>query len=382
MKANALFVGWGEVAERFYADYLRTLPPCEWDFVRAERPEDPRVGRKGWVAWGDPGLERGIAAGQFQKIFLLTPPQVHIRQLLRCAHLLREAPGRCEVYVEKPLDLDPELAEAQVPGILGLLHGAGHEARVIDHYTQKWAVRWLAGPGRQALGAIAPLREILFLSLESREMPDSASFARGYAREHGVHAWAALGQVLPELAGTDTRIAVETGDSRAWRYQGCTGSCPAETCFHLRYRVALTLRGFSPYTPGTEIRLAAGKALGADAKCLLFSGDVGGVLALLSADRVFAAVQGEAPREIAEHTASRRSAYETVLDGVFRRRGLSPEQTTLPLEAGLWALRAIDRGARSLPPPSPLAYGQAPDLLTDLVRRVAAAFPVSGWPPS
>jgi hypothetical protein len=361
MTELTLFVGWGEVVELYYWPHLRPLYESGRLIpVIAETEAKCRVVPGLLLPWGSSALEGMISAGRFRRIFILSPPALHLPQLLRCVELLRTAGSPCDLFVEKPVGLDYSDAADGLRRLGATPLPAGVVVRHIDHYTQKWAVRWLRAHFDELIGLLGRLVEVLFISLERREIADSPVFAAGYAREHGIHAWALLDHCIPVLTGE----GLEVEAVHAWRYRDCPPICSAESAFRIDYRA----RG--PALAGIPVRICAGKAMAATDKRLVLRGTDAKIVAYFNEDRICQRGPGgkrsrcdDPPGD--DGGLTRQPAYQTILEGIFERN--TGDVVTIGLEEGLLALERIDLAASRFPPPVEYPQGETPREIAELL---------------
>jgi len=360
MTELTLFVGWGEVVELYYWPHLRPLYESGRLIpVIAETEAKCRLVSGLLLPWGSTELEGMISACRFRRIFILSPPALHLPQLLRCAELLRSVGSRCELFVEKPVGLDSVEAAVGLRRLGASPLPDGIVVRHIDHYTQKWAVRWLRAHFDEVIGLLGRLTEVLFVSLERREITVSPVFAAGYAREHGIHAWALLDHCIPVLA--DEALEVEA--VHAWRHRNCPPICSAESAFRIDYRA----RG--PSLAGIPVRICAGKAMAATDKRLVLRGTDAEIVAYFNEDRIsYHGPGGE--RSLGDDPSgddglARQPAYRTIMEGIFERN--AGDGVTIGLEDGLLALERIDLAATRFPPPVEYPQGETPPEIAELL---------------
>jgi hypothetical protein len=361
MTELTLFVGWGEVVKLYYWPHLRPLYESGRLIpVIAETEAKCRVVPGLLLPWGSVELEEMISAGRFRRIFILSPPALHLPQLLHCVELLRSAGSRCDLFVEKPLGLDYSEAAARLRRLDATPLPDGVVVRHIDHYTQKWAVRWLRAHFDEVTGLLGRLTEVLFVSLERREITDSPVFAAGYAREHGIHAWALLDHCIPPLV----REGLDVEAVHAWRHRDCPPICSAESAFRIDYQA----RG--PALAGMPVRICAGKAMAATDKRLVLRGADAEIVAYFNKDRIcYRGPGGE--RSLGDDPPdddgglNRRPAYRTIMEGIFERN--AGEDVTIGLEEGLLALERIDRAASRFPSPVEYPRGETPRKIAGLL---------------
>jgi hypothetical protein len=361
MTELTLFIGWGEVVKLCYWPHLRPLYESGRLIpVIAETEAKCRVVPGLLLPWGSVELEEMISAGRFRHIFILSPPALHLPQLLRCVELLRSSGSRCDLFVEKPMGLDYSEAAARVRRFGATPLPDGVVVRHIDHYTQKWAGRWLRAHFDEVTGLLGPLTEVLFVSLERREITDSPVFAAGYAREHGIHAWALLDHCIPVLAGE----SLEVEAVHAWRHRNCPPICSAESAFRIDYRA----RG--PALAGIPVRICAGKAMAATDKRLVLRGTDAEIVVYFNDDRIsYRGPGGE--RSLGSDPPdddgglARQPAYRTILEGIFERN--AGDAVTIDLAEGLLALERIDLAASRFPLPVESPQGETPREIAELL---------------
>ncbi len=366
---HVLCIGWGEVARRFYAPALKKLSAQGLSLTVIERPDFPMreifPGAGPVTVWGDNELARRMRAGDFTKIFILTPPQSHLEMLTLCSERLSDVNQQCEIFIEKPIGFDTGSTEETLFTILPKLKSAGHVVRLIDHYAAKWCVRWLKTCGQRAIREIAPINRLSFLSLESRAMAPSAIYQKGYAMEHGIHGWTIWLELFPEFLQPQTILRVDPANSSAWRYMGAPMECTGETGFCFTYDALL------PTSGRMKVHFGSGKAVGVDSKGILIEGSNGRIFGSLSHDRVFLEMPDGSFKEPGDDkSVPKESAYDFLLKEILSGKINAADKVTLPLDAGLWALRAIEMGAKSLPSPLTIEKDRLPAVLERQKERV------------
>jgi hypothetical protein len=336
-----LFLGWGEVASNYYYPILKDFLISErLSIIAVETPKKAAANAGHFIAWESAELEMLLRMGYLTHIFILTPPALHMEQLSYCLKRLEKVDHTLFIFVEKPTDFEP----ARVQDAMCLWSAMKNRSRIvvrqIDHYAEKWSIRMMRDRMAEVVRITGKLREIIFFSAEKRYIPSSPTFARGYAIEHGVHAWSILSRLFPGIMTLQFKCDVEKGRPSAWRYEQATPNCHGETAFLFRF---ITMRGSetSNVLPtNLAITIAAGKALGIDKKVLALIGEDGTVIADLSQDQLVFTT-GETKRDLFKDVpAPRMPAYRAILEGIFGDPP-DPLDVTMPIETGLWSIERI-----------------------------------------
>jgi len=351
-----LFVGCGDVARRKYWPVVERLGGST--ALRVDVAEKPGLTEGEQLPWGSVELEARIKSGLYDAIFLLTPPDQHIPQLVDCLELLRESPRPCRVLVEKPLALDPCQARQNLPPLRRLCELPSHALmpRVVDHYAMKPTTRILSANWPTWTKSIGRVQEIVWVSFERSAMHASSAFARGYAREHAVHAWAMLDTVCPPLASA--KLA-DSATTRTWRYRGAPAVCPEETAFIATTTLALECDCDASVSPNVEVTIAAGKGLGTDKKVMILRGNRSTLQVRYNDDEVHVANANEG-WSISPLTPS---ASPTAYQKILRTLVLTPsraDEVTRSLEEAARDVERTDRLLRSAARPLEHASGVSP----------------------
>ncbi len=345
MIKRTLFIGWGNVVREYYWEHLRpyyengTMLP-----VIAETPEKAGVIPGIAAPWGGREIDGLIKKGVFNRIFILTPPSLHMEQLRHCLGLLRDSRSSVTIYIEKPVDTNLRRARSTVTWVRGLKRPASWSVRQIDHYAQKWCSRWIRAHQRQVASLVGPIKEIVFISYETALIDRSLSFKQGYAREHGTHAWAMINHCFPELA--DPRVHVQlAGAPSSWRYTDCPAVCMRESAFLITYRLQLPAGRSRLFGETVLVTIAAGKALQREVKQLTIKGPRVGLTAFFNKDRINAiTARGAAEIGRTQRDISKQPAYKTIIDAIYTERNANA--ATSMLEDGLLALERIEMAAK------------------------------------
>jgi hypothetical protein len=372
MGDKTLFIGWGDVVKLYYWEYLKkyfyqgNLKP-----VIAEVSKKAKLASGFFEIWGSPKLDRMIREGIFNRIFILTPPAYHMSQVMHCLDVLSSSKSRCDIYVEKPVDIEREIVRACIDRITKVPNSDCHQIRVIDHYTQKWTSRWLYDEGEKAFLEIGPVKNIYFVSYETIPMADSAAFSRGYAREHGIHAWAMISHCFPVLRNADVSLDTKVNPPLAWRYNGCPEICAGESAFLITYEVCWP-NGSRPGFVNNNLRItiASGKAMTDKVKKLMFDGKNGQIVAHFNDDKIFVKKRDSKFEEINTSAQGypKQPAYKTIVEGIFGEEG-EPRRVTIELIDGLDALDRIEMAAQRFEDPIAYKQGETPSKLIEVQRN-------------
>ncbi len=359
MDKKTLFIGWGDVVKLYYWKHLQ-----DYFYSGAVIPIIAEIATKASLApglfkiWGSPELDKMIIDDEFERIFILSPPEYHMSQLMHCLDLLAGLDSRCAIYLEKPVDIERELVRACIKRITELPNTASHPIYHIDHYTQKRVVKWLHDNSKKILQEIGPVKEIYFTSYEIIPMANSAAFTRGYAREHGIHAWAMIAYCLPDILIDNDDFDIETETPLTWKHYDCPDVCAGESAFLITYHIRRADDNkFDLVDNNLKITLAAGKALAEEVKKLMFIGEKGKLVAHFNEGkfkegRIFIIKPDGIIEEpaIAEVDYPKQFPYKTIIDGIFDRRK-NAKDVTIGLQNGLNALERIEIAARKFGAP-------------------------------
>jgi len=364
---TCLFIGWGEVARQYYYPSLKKLavyPHLSINItdlkIDAEYPEH-------FIAWGNADLDSLLLKGQFTHIFILTPPDLHMEQLTYCLERLGKVDHTISLFVEKPSDFDPSRVKYAINFRAAMQNREKIVLRQIDHYVEKGAIRKLKERSAEVLNITGKLHEIIFFSAEKRRIPSSPTFDRGYAIEHGVHAWSILFRLFPKILNIQISLDTNNGPSQAWRYRDATGPCSADTAFLLRFMARSGSGMCDELAPKTKITIAGGKALGMERKELVLKGEYGIIIADLSHDKVVSITGEKKTVRFKDDNTSRSLPYRAILEGILGENP-APFDVTLPLEVGLWSLEKISKGISAVKFLKDYKAGSMPVELKHLVK--------------
>lgn len=365
---SCLFIGWGEVATRHYYPSLEKIAGRQrLSIIKAEKPgiaaEDPEQ----FIEWGTAVLDNYLQKGRFEHIFILTPPALHMEQLTYCLKRLDKVDLATNLFVEKPVDFNVKRVKDTLSVWATMPNRRKILVRQIDHYAEKWSVRKIREQVDEVLKITGKLNTILFFSAEKRHIPSSPTYARGYAVEHGVHAWSILFRLFPDILNIEISPDTKHGPSHAWRYTGTLQHCPADTAFMLRFRAHPDEGECDELASETEITIAGGKALGMERKVLVLKGEHGKIMADLSHDEVVSVSEGRKTVLFKNDHTPRTSPYITILNGILGENP-TPQDVTLPLEAGLWSLEKINQGISSVKILEEYKAGSMPEALQPFAR--------------
>lgn len=361
-----LFIGWGEVASSYYYPILMDFViKKRLSIIVAETPQTATAYPGHFVAWESAEFDTLLRKGRLTHIFILTPPALHMEQLTYCLKRLAKVDHTIAIFVEKPTDFEPIRVHEALRVWLAMENRSRIVVRQIDHYAQKWSIRMMRERMAEVVRITGKLREIIFFSAEKRHIPSSPTFARGYAIEHGVHAWSILSQLFPEVMAVQFKFDAEKGRPCAWRYKEATPSCLGETAFLFRFIALQGLEKSKPLTPDLTITIAGGKALGIDKKVLVLMGEDGVIVADLLQDQLISTVGRTKQDLFKDAPAPRIPAYRAILEGIFGEHSV-PLDVTLPIEAGLWSIERIYAGISAVESLGDYQAGTMPPELADL----------------
>jgi len=359
---KALFVGWGDVAQRFYAPAIQRFRIDSSSITIAERPGLSReIPGLDVAEWGSADLKARLASGEFDRIILLSPPQEHTGQVLRLLELLEGVSHSCLIATEKPLGLDADATRRDVQALRERENASNHRVRCIDHYVEKWTTRVLSRLGYRGLSKLlGKLKHIQFVSMEEKQLWDSTAFEYGYFREHGVHAWAVLEAI--GLAAPSSQLEA-IAPARLWRHLGCPESCRGDTAALAQYAATL------PGGESAKISLAIGKGVGKTRKALRVVGEKRALTASFDAEEFHSMTYAEAlGGEIvhAQSTLPKQEPYDRIVVGLLG--GRIDTSVTLSAESALWHVEAI-AAALETPGGTPESYesGSLPSELADAI---------------
>jgi hypothetical protein len=319
-----------------------------------------------FIAWGSADLEILLRNGRLTHIFFLSPPDLHMEQLTYCLKRLDTADHTIYLFVEKPTDFYPNRIRDAMSFFAMMANREQVVVRQIDHYVEKWSVRRLVERFAEVPKIVGKLREIIFFSAEKQLIPPSPTYAKGYAIEHGVHAWSILSRLFPGILTVPVYLDNAKRLHRAWRYKGVSSYCQGDTAFLFRFIAHPSSKLRDALIPETRIIIGGGKALGIDKKVLILRGEDGDIAADLSNDRVVSTIRGLKRDLFKDDPAPRIPAYRVIMEGIFGDNPI-PLKVTLPLETGLWALEKMYEGINALESMEDYEAGTTPDEFNHLV---------------